>query len=100
MGLGINDVSIGASNQGVLDLLDDIKLEMVTNAKKELSDYKEVENALKKGWSGDDCDKFLKNFEKMEKEIENKLDEYYQLINKQLLDMYDQWREFQAKNVQ
>lgn len=99
MALGINDVSIGASLEGVVQLQEDIKLQMVTNAKKALSNYKEVENALKKGWSGEDCEKFLKNFEKMEKEIEDKLEEYNKMVAKQLSDMYDQWKKFQSKNV-
>lgn len=100
MGIGINDLSVGVSYTGVSHLLADIKLDMVTNAKKDLEDFKEVENALRKGWQGDDCDKFIKNFEKMEKEIENKLDEFYKSIEKQMYDMYDQWESFQSKNVQ
>lgn len=80
-------------------LLEEIKIELCTNAANALRDNEQIKTNLKNAWSGADCDVFITNFDKAVETTCQALTNYETQIRATLNSIPQQWSEFQSKNV-
>ena len=95
----ISDNTVGVSQSGMDALYDTIHTSLVTDAINKLQELDSVKSALKDAWSGEDCDIFISNLQKLEKNIEEKLIAYDRAIANEFTNVNAQWSEFQKRNV-
>lgn len=75
--LGIDSLSIGVSKKGMDAYRDQVKIDLLTNVKKELDNRTDLEAALKKGWQGQSCQNYITNLNNDVSKIETDLEAEY-----------------------
>lgn len=76
-GLGIGDLSIGVSAQGMSEYVEKIRMDLLKDAREMINNVETVEAAINKGWQGASRDKFLTDFEAMRDQICTDLEEEF-----------------------
>lgn len=95
---------IGSMTQGVdpalVDqVIADIKTKLCTEAANALEDNGSIVSSLQEAWVGEDCEKFIDNFNNAIKAAKDALEGYQAQIETTLNEIPNQWKEFQSRNV-
>lgn len=98
-GLSWDSTTHGVTLEGMNDVLNQIKLVMVDQARENLSKTEGIQEAVTEGWSGVDRDMWLQNFDSLRREIDESLEFYYNQIEALFQKIFTDWEEFQASNV-
>lgn len=68
----------------------------IDNAIDAIKNYASVDEALREGWSGQDCEKYLTKFHDHAAKIVTQIDDYRTAVKGQVDSIIEQWDEFQA----
>ena len=98
-GLSWDSTTSGVTLEGMNEVLDGIRLVMVDQARENLNNTSALQETIREGWSGSDCDMWLQNFDSLRKEIDESLEFYYNQIEAEFQKIFTDWEEFQASNV-
>ena len=83
MALDISALNIGFSEQGLDDYKKQIKTEILKNTSDKINDVGALETAIKNGWQGESCDKFIEEFKVARTKIVEDIEaEYHDLENR------------------
>ena len=89
--LGLDSMTEGISIEGMQQLLDDLRVNVLESVSTQLEQTEEIVSALNKGWQGAARDAFVLNFSKSIEEVKDGLNaEYRDLLRKfgELSDNY------------
>ena len=67
----------------------------IKDIKETIKDYKAVDSALKAGWRGSDCDKYLDKFHAHANSVCDQIEEYNTQVGAAVEQVKQQWKEFQ-----
>ena len=73
-GLGMNSLDLGFSREGMKQYIENLRLNMLEEAKKAIDDFGKVEQAINQAWQGQARDRFLVQFSDSREEIKRDLD--------------------------
>lgn len=62
MNLGMDDLTIGASSQGTMNYLEELKTTVVDSICKDIDDISRIEQAINNCWQGASKDRFMDAF--------------------------------------
>ena len=71
------DANYGVSKQGVENLLEAIRGELITKVAEQCTDIKEIETSCRENWHGTSCDRFLENLKKDTEVLKESLNTLY-----------------------
>ncbi len=98
--LTIGSATTGADSHGLEELYEHIHTDCIKKAITVMNENKaKVEEAIRECWSGTDEEKFEENLEKFIKQVEDALEAYDKAIQSEFSSVFQQWIDFQAKNV-
>ena len=73
-GLGMNSLDLGFSREGMKQYIENLRLNMLEEAKKAIDDFGDVEININQAWQGQARDRFLREFEESREKIKSDLD--------------------------
>lgn len=85
--LGIDNLSIGVSKQGMNDYRIQLRADLLTRVRRELDNRTDLEAALKKGWQGQSCKNYLINLRNDVEKIETDLEAEYNDLENRLSEL-------------
>lgn len=100
MGLSIGSATSGADSEGLEELYQSIHAECIQSAITVMHENTtKVKEAIRECWSGTDEETFEANLDKFINNVETALNGYDTAIRDEFNSVFQQWVEFQAKNV-
>lgn len=85
--LGIGDLDIGVSQQGMEQYISELRFELLQTSKEKINSVDTIVNAINNGWQGRSRDIFLEKFSTAREEICADLDKEYQDLENRLTDL-------------
>lgn len=85
--LGISDLTIGISSNGMEEYKEKLKIDLLQTSKDLINDVDSVITAINSGWQGVSRDKFLSQFAEARQKICDDLDKEYQDLENRLTDI-------------
>lgn len=80
-----SNAEYGASKQGVENLLEEIKSELITKVATQCRDIDEIKKACEENWHGTSCENFLTNLDKDTKKLEEGLNKLYGALTTEVM---------------
>lgn len=98
--MDIGKATAGADSTGLEELYQSIHADCIQSAINVMNENTaKVKEAIRECWSGTDEEKFETNLDKFIEQVEAALDQYDKAIKAEFDSVFQQWIEFQAKNV-
>lgn len=98
--MDIGKATAGADSTGLEELYQSIHADCIQSAINVMNENTaKVKEAIRECWSGTDEEKFEANLDKFIEQVEAALDQYDKAIKTEFSSVFQQWVEFQAKNV-
>lgn len=76
-GLDMGSLDLGFSREGMNQYIENLRLNMLEEAKKAIDDFGDVEININQAWQGQARDRFLREFEESREKIKSDLDQEF-----------------------